>query len=118
MLFATVGQLPKLALMAASGAAAGIFYLLMRFVRGRIGAGFWLGLACDLILGMATAAILCAGLVIADSGRVRAYHLIGAGIGFLTAVRGLSPVIRAIMKKICSKMCRMCEKRWFVVLFR
>ncbi len=118
MLFATVGQLPKIALMAASGAAMGAFYLLMRFTRARIGAGFWLSLLCDLIFGAAAAAILCAGLVICDGGRMRAYQLAGAGIGFGAAAWGLGPALRVILTKICSKMNAMCKKRWFNVLFR
>lgn len=118
MLFATVGQLPKLMLMAAAGAIVGCVYLLLRFVRGRICAGFWLGLICDLIFGAAAAVILCAGLVISDGGRVRAYQLAGAGAGFLATMAGFAPAMRAIVTRICAKLCGIRKKRWFLVLFR
>ena len=118
MLFATVGQLPRLALMMAAGAIVGCVYLLMRFVRVRICAGFWLNLICDLILGAAAAVILCAGLVISDGGRVRIYQLAGAGAGFWAALAGFTPVMHGIMTKICAKLRRIRKKRWFVVLFR
>lgn len=118
MLFATMGQLPCLALMAAAGVLVGGVYLLMRVVRRCIAAGFWLGLICDLIFGASAAVILCAGLIISDSGRVRVYQLVGAGIGFGAAIWGLEPALRSIAAKICANMHRLREKRWFVVLFR
>lgn len=118
MLFATVGQLPRLALMMAAGAIVGCVYLLMRFVRGRICAGFWLNLICDLIFGTAAAVILCTGLVISDGGRVRVYQLLGAGAGFWAALAGFAPVAHAIVTKISAKLRKIRKKRWFVVLFR
>ena len=89
MLFATISQPAIFLWMMFCGGIIALWYSLMALVRHLMQAGFWLSLICDLIFGLGCAAILIAGLVIGDYGRVRLYSLSGAILGAIVTRIGL-----------------------------
>ena len=113
MLFATISQPAIFVWMMFCGCIIALWYALMAAVRRLMEAGFWLSLACDLLFGLGCAAILIAGLVIADYGQIRLYSLIAAILGaIVTKFALISPLsalcshFTAILHKIMTKLAK------------
>lgn len=113
MLFSTISQPMIFICMTLCGAMIALWYALLSGVRRLLEAGFWLSLICDLLLGMGSAAILIAGLILTDYGRLRLYSLLAAFLGAMLTKNGLiSPLqtvlhrIAAFLKDILSKIAK------------
>lgn len=100
MLFATIGQAQLFVWMMAAGAVIGAWYTLTALLRRILQAGFWLTLACDLLFGAGSAAILIAALVVGNYGRVRPFEILGALFGALLFGVGLAPPLRAAARRV------------------
>ncbi len=81
MLYATASQALQVPLMILTGMLIGAVSLGFHAVRQLLCAGFWLSLICDIIMGLLWAVVFCAGVTIADSGRLRLFHVITAAVG-------------------------------------
>ncbi len=81
MLYATHSQALQLPLLLLTGMLMGAASLCFRGVRRLICAGFWLSLVCDILMGIVWGIIFCAGVVIADNGRLRLFHIVSALCG-------------------------------------
>lgn len=122
MLFDTIVQPLIFVWMMVCGGIIALWYALMELVRKLTEAGFFLSLVCDLIFGLGCAAILIAGLVAADYGRVRFYSLLGAVLGAIVTKFGLiSPFqnvfgrVSAFLQEIVTKLAKY---RLIKVLFK
>ena len=100
MLFATIGQAQLFVWMMAAGAVVGAWYALTALLRRILQAGFWLTLACDLLFGAGSAAILIAALVAGNYGRARPFEILGALCGALLFGLGLAPPLRALSRRL------------------
>lgn len=94
MLFATAHQGLLFAWMMAGGVCIGLWYLLTAGLRRLLQAGFWLGLACDLLFGAGAAVIFTAFLITGNYGAVRPFALLGALLGAALSLFALLPPIR------------------------
>ena len=122
MLFDTISQPLIFIWMMVCGGIIALWYSLMGLVRRLTEAGFFLSLLCDLIFGLGCAAILIAGLVTADYGRVRLYSLLGVLLGAIMTKFGLiTPFqnvfgrISAFLQEIVTKLAKY---RLIKVLFK
>ena len=100
MLFATISQPAVFLWMMLCGGIIALWYELMAAVRRLTEAGFFLSLLCDLIFGLGCAAILIAGLVTGDYGRVRLYSILGAVLGGIITKIGLITPFRNVLRRI------------------
>ena len=97
MLFSTISQPLIFLWMMFCGCIIGLWYGLLAAVRKLMEAGFWLSLICDLVFGAGCAAILIAGLITADHGRIRLYSLIAVLLGaIMTRFALIAPISAAI----------------------
>ena len=122
MLFATISQPAVFLWMMFCGGVIALWYGLMAGVRHLTEAGFFLSLLCDLIFGLGCGAILIAGLIAGDYGRVRLYGILGAvlggimtGIGLIAPLRNLLGRISAFLQEIVTKLAKY---RLIKVLFK
>ena len=113
MLFSTISQPLIFIWMMFCGCIIGLWYGLISGVRRLMEAGFWLSLACDLVFGAGCAAILIAGLIIADHGRIRLYSLIAAILGaIMTKIALITPLcallshFMAFLHRIMTKLAK------------
>ena len=81
MLYATSHQAPQLMLMLMTGMLMAAVGLIFRGIRTLICAGTWLSLICDILMGTVWGIVFCLGLLTADMGRLRIFHLISAALG-------------------------------------
>ena len=95
MLFATAHQGLLFLWMTAGGMCIGVWYLLTAGLRRLIQAGFWLGLACDLLFGAGAAVILTAFLISGSYGAVRPFALLGTALGVGIALLALLEPLQA-----------------------
>lgn len=96
MLYYTLSQPGEFAAMLLAGAAAGMIALAFSWLRRLMRAGFFLSLACDLLMGLMWAAVVCMSLVVACRGRARAYHFVGMALGCALFLAAVSPLSRAV----------------------
>jgi len=106
MLYSTSSQALQLPLMILTGMLIGGVSLVFRGIRRLICAGIWLSLICDILMGAVWAVIFCAGITVADSGRLRLFHVLAAAAGAAMFNAAFSaPVCR-----ICRAACLLPEK--------
>ena len=108
MLYSTHSQALQLPLILLTGMLMGAVSLLFRGVRRLICAGFWLSLVCDILMGILWGGVFCAGVVIADNGRLRLFHIIAALCGaalfhvaFAIPAAGLTSHIALFLERAC-----------------
>lgn len=122
MLFATVGQGARFVWMMAAGAAVGAWYLAVALLRRFIQAGFWLTLACDLLFGAGTAAILLAALVAGCYGQARPFDFLAALLGAGLFGAGFSAPLWALLRRIRRKLAQIVtvisKKRPINIIFK
>jgi len=122
MLFATISQPAVFLWMLFCGGIMALWYSLMAGIRHLMEAGFFLSLICDLIFGLGCAAIMIAGLIIGDYGRVRLYSVFGAILGAIMTKNGLITPFQNLFGRFGSFWRRIVTKlakyRLIKVLFR
>ena len=122
MLFDTIFQPLIFVWMMVCGGIIALWYALMALVRRLTEAGFWLSLLWDLIFGLGCAAILIAGLVIADYGRVRLYSLLGAVLGGIVTKFGLITPLQNVLGRFSAFLqgivTKLAKYRLIKVLFK
>jgi len=122
MLFSALSQWMEFLIMMAAGAAAGVWYLAVSGARRGLCGGAVCDGLCDLIFGAGAGGILAVGLYLANGGRVRAFLLIAAGIGFAGFMKWVFRPFAAwggqIWTKICARCRNLSKKRFIIALFR
>lgn len=122
MLFSTAGQGLLFLWMMAAGAVTAIWYLVCAGLRRLVQAGFWLGLACDLLFGAGAAAIYLAFLVSGNYGAFRPFCLLGALLGAGICAAGLTPPLKAMergLKRAGGRIVTACsQNRLLKIIFR
>jgi hypothetical protein len=96
MLYYTLSQAGEFAAMLLAGVAVGMVALAFSWLRKLMRAGFFISLACDLLMGLFWAIVVCVSLVVACRGRARAYHFIGMALGCALFLAAMSPLSRAV----------------------
>ena len=96
MLFATMHQGLLFLWMMAAGALLGLWYLAVAGLQRILQAGFWLGLACDLLFGAGAAVIFLAFLVAGNYGNPRPFTLLAAALGAALCAFAIVPPLRTV----------------------
>lgn len=100
-------------------AAAGLIFHMLRHV---ICAGRWLSLICDIFLGAVWSVIFLAGLVMANRGSLRLYHIFSAAAGAMLFHAAIGMPLRHIAARICrrarSLSKKLCQNRFIQALIR
>lgn len=122
MLYETLGQHRIFLWMLFSGALIGAWYAFMAGIRRLIGAGVWLGLACDALFGLGAGAIFCGMLYAANHAALRGYAVLAALMGFAAFAAGVYPPGRRAVYAIkCSFehiFVKIGRYRWINVIFK
>ena len=100
MLFATVGQGALFIWMMAAGMAVGLWYGITALLRRVLQAGFWLTLACDLLFGAGSAAILMCFMIAANYGQFRLFSILGAVLGFALFMFALAGPVNRLLNRL------------------
>ena len=100
MLYYTLSQPGEFAAMLLAGVVAGMIALAFSWLRTLMRAGFFLSLACDLLMGLLWAMVVCVSLVVACRGRARAYHFIGMALGCALFLAAASPLSHAVGRTV------------------
>ncbi len=95
MLYYTLPQAGEFAAMLLAGVAVGMIALAFSWLRKLMRAGFFISLACDLLMGLLWAMVVCVSLVVACRGRARAFHFTGMALGCALFLAAVSPLARA-----------------------
>jgi hypothetical protein len=95
MLYYTLPQAGEFAAMLLAGVLLGGIMLLFSWLRRLMRAGFFISLACDLLMGLLWAGVVCLALTIACRGRARAFHFAGMALGGALFLAAASPLTRA-----------------------
>ncbi len=117
MLYYTLPQAGEFAAMLLAGVAVGMIALAFSWLRRLMRAGFFISLACDLLMGLLWAIVVCVSLVVACRGRARAFHFIGMALGCALFLAAVSPLARAVgrgMGRIFRAVGRQLMKNGFV----
>ena len=93
-----------------AGAAVGLVTLAFSWLRRLMRAGFLISLACDVLMGLLWAILVCASLVVACRGRARAFHFLGMALGCALFLAAVSPLARAIGRGV-GRAARTCVRR-------
>lgn len=97
MLFATVGQGALFIWMIVAGMAVGAWYGVTALLRRILQAGLFLTLACDLLFGAGSAAILLYFMVAGNYGQLRLFSILGAILGFSLFMFALATPMKRLL---------------------
>jgi len=118
MLWDTAHQWQVFVYMAAAGALAGVCYDLLRLMRIRLEAGFWLSLAADLLFGAAAAALFIAFALKACFGQMRLYEMAAFALGGAAYMGGPHILLARAAGGVARLFSGLLRQKWVQKIFQ
>ena len=118
MLWDTARQWQVFVYMAAAGALAGLSYDLLRLLRIRLEAGFWLSLAADLLFGAVAAALFIGFSLKACFGQMRLYEMAAFALGGAAYMGGPHILLARAAEGAARLLSSLLRQKWVQKFFQ